>query len=95
MDPGQTDELRSIDDEELVRLAAAGDPDAPIPDDAVPLWPGTDGDALLPSWYMPAPAVGLPLLRGWRRAVAWVIIAAFLAIVSAGLCSTYGDLVPV
>lgn len=82
-----------VDEEELARLAAGGDPDGPIPDDAVPLWDVTDNGPLLPSWYMPRPADGVPLLRGWRRAVAWLIVATFLAIVSAGLCSTYGEVV--
>ena len=84
---------RAIDDAALEALAVGGDPDAPIPDDAVSLWDLDDRDRLLPSWYMPAPAFGIPLLRGWRRAVAWVIVAAFLAIMAAGLCSTYGEIV--
>ncbi len=83
-----------IDDAALEALALLGDPDAPLPDDAVSLWDLDDhGDQLLPSWYMPAPAVGAPLLRGWRRTVAWIVVAAFLAIMAAGLCSTYGEIV--
>ena len=88
----ETDSIADPEREALDRLAALGHPDDPIPDDAVPLWdPGVSG--LLPSWYMPAPAVGAPRLTGWRRVVAWVIVATFLAIVSAGLCSTYGEVV--
>ena len=47
-------------------------------------------ETLLPDWYMPTPAGGV--IRGWRRAVAVLIIAAFLAITAYGLCNTYGDL---
>ncbi len=82
-----------VDDAALEALALRGDPDAPIPDDAVSLWDLDDRAQLLPSWYMPAPAAGRPLLRGWRRAVAWIIVAAFVAIMAAGLCSTYGEIV--
>lgn len=85
-----------VDITELERLAARGDPDAPIPDDAIPLAEhlatADAGAALLPEWYMPAPMVGTPVLRGWRRAVAWLLVAAFLAVVASGLCNTYGVL---
>lgn len=84
-----------VDLDELERLAEGGDPDAPIPHDAVPfasvLAPDERAD-LLPDWYMPAPMAGIPPLRGWRRAVAWLIVIAFLAVVASGLCSTYGVL---
>ncbi len=80
-------------DHELAELAATGDPDAPLPDDAVSLWDLGAPAGLLPSWYMPAPAAGTPLLRGWRRAIVWIIVIAFLGIVAAGLCSTYGEIV--
>ncbi len=84
-----------VDIIELERLAATGDPDAPIPNDAIPFADHIAADEraeLLPDWYMPKPMAGVPTLRGWRRAVAWLIIAAFLAVVSSGLCSTYGIL---
>lgn len=90
VDPPTADDL---DEDELVRLSSLGHPDDPIPSDAVPLWDVEDNGPLLPAWYMPAPAAGVPLLRGWRRVVAWLIVTAFLAIVSAGLCSTYGEIV--
>lgn len=77
---------------EIERLALGGHPDAPLPDDAVPWRPTDDGGAgLLPGWYMPAPAGGA--LRGWRRAVAWLVVGAALAVVASGLCNTYGELV--
>ncbi len=75
----------------LERLALAGDPDAPLPPDAQPWHPDGQGDGLLPNWYMPAPAGGT--VRGWRRAVAWLVVGAALAVVASGLCNTYGELV--
>ncbi len=78
----------------LDALAAVGDPDV-VPDGAVP-WRPTDatGDAgLLPDWYMPAPVAGTRRLTGWRRGLAWLLVAASLAVVASGLCNTYGELV--
>ncbi len=83
-----------IDDDELTRLALASDPDVPLGPGAVP-WTGdhhADDAPLLPDWYMPRPAGG-GLLTGWRRAVAWTIVGASLAVVASGLCNTYGYLV--
>jgi hypothetical protein len=40
---------------------------------------------------MPAAAATVHL-TGWRRRVAWLLVATFLAIVTSGLCSTYGVL---
>lgn len=85
-----------VDLAELERLAAGGDPDDPIPDDAIPFgdYVGQDGDRaeLLPDWYMPMPMAGAPTLRGWRRTVAWIVVAGFLLIAASGLCNTYGVL---
>ncbi len=76
--------------EELTRLALAADPDAPLPEGAVPLGPAVD-DGPLPSWYMPAATTRR--LRGGRGvAVAVLIVAALLMIVASGLCITYGQL---
>jgi hypothetical protein len=82
-------------DEELAEQAMAADPDATVPDDAVPLsellgeeGPGT-GD-LLPGWYMPPTVGGNRVLRGWRRRIVLVIVISFLLIDAYGLCSTYG-----
>ena len=86
-----------VDDDELSAEALAADPDAVVPDDAVPLWEltGAGPRAVLPSWYMPAP-MRPPAVRGWRRILLCVnvalIIAAFMTITAAGLCNTYGDL---
>ena len=46
-------------------------------------------EGLLPDWYMPF-AGGAPL-TGWRRKAALLIIASFLALTAAGLCTTYGS----
>ena len=84
-----------VDLDVLERLAVDGDPDAPLSHDAVPFDQvvGADDRAeLLPEWYMPRPMAGIAPLRGWRRATAWLIIAAFLAVVASGLCTTYGVL---
>lgn len=87
--------VRAVVDVELERLAAAGDPDAPIPDDAIPFADHLAADGrtdLLPDWYMPSPMVGTPLLRGWRRVIAWIVVIGFLLIAASGLCNTYGVL---
>ncbi len=79
-----------ITDAELTDLALAADPDAPLGPDAVPfdLYLGRMPE-LLPLWYMPR-AMG-PGAR-WRTIVVVVLIAAFLLIDAAGLCSTYGHI---
>lgn len=86
--PLTADELAELD-----RLALDGDPDAPLPDGAAPWHPSGDpaGPGLLPDWYMPAPSGGP--VRGWRRAVAWLVVGSALAVVASGLCNTYGELV--
>jgi hypothetical protein len=78
-----------FDDEELCALALSADPCAPLSDDAVPYDQvmGTS-TSLLPDWYMArATAVAV---SPWRRRVTLAVIAAFLLIDGAGLCSTYG-----
>jgi hypothetical protein len=83
-----------IDDEELTALALAADPDTPIAEDAVSLWDLDRDEAdLLPGWYMPAPMAGRRRLSRRQRRIAWLIVAAFVAIDAAGLCSTYGPIV--
>ena len=82
-------------DDELADLALAADPDAGVADDAVPLSEfrgagGTNGEPLLPAWYMPAPAGAGRLLQGWRRRVVLLIVASFVLLNAYGLCSTYG-----
>ncbi len=85
-----TDDGEALSDDELAMLALAADPDAPLPDDAVPFQvPGTTGP--LPSWYM------APVVRSHRsrkhRIVVGALVAAFLTIDVFGLCATYGPLV--
>jgi hypothetical protein len=83
-----------VSDDELSALALAADPDTPVDDDAVCLWDlsGPRPSGRLPEWYMPSPAGGAPVLRGWRRAVVFLVILSFLAITALGLCNTYGQL---
>jgi hypothetical protein len=82
---------RPITDEELTALALAADRNAAIDADAVPWSVAGDLDGPLPDWYMPAPST---VRRGWKtKAVAAVLILAFLVINACGLCITYGHLV--
>lgn len=87
----------TFSDEELTALALKADADRPLPDVAVP-WSsastvaGAVPVAALPGWYLPASAAGHGSMRGWRRVVGWVIVAALVAVVTSGLCSTYGVL---
>ena len=80
--------MESFTDEELAEAALAADPDAPIPDDAVPFGQTDHRGALLPEWYMPVPG---STRRTRLRVVAIVAIVVSLVVVSgAGLCVTYG-----
>jgi|HubBroStandDraft_1064217.scaffolds.fasta_scaffold956890_2 hypothetical protein len=87
----QVETVPPLSDDELVALALAADPDAPLGDDAVPLavYLGQYG-AALPLWYMP-PAVARGGRR-WRLPVVLAIVSAFLLIEALGLCNTYGAL---
>ncbi len=92
------DSLLLVDeDADLCAEALAADPEAVVPDDAVPFeaWTATAASRALPGWYMPAP-IGPPRLRGWRRFVvrmsSAMLVLSFLTITAAGLCNTYGDL---
>ena len=80
-----------LSDDELTALALAGDPDAPLPVDAVPYVADPDAEpALLPAWYMPAP---MAVRRTPGRTVAAVLVVAGLVLINAlGLCITYGQL---
>lgn len=86
-------EFVPVTDEELEALALGGDPDEPVPADAVPFRVDPGGD-LLPQWYMPAPASGDRSVGPWRRGLVLVVVAAFLVIEAYGLCSTYGPILP-
>lgn len=77
-----------ITDEELTALALAADPDAPVPDDAVPFGDNDPASfALLPQWYMPAP--GIRRSRG-RAAIMFVFAISLVVINIGGFCVTYG-----
>jgi hypothetical protein len=80
-----------ITDEELTALALAAEPDPPVPDDAVPLWDliGAD-ETLVSAWYMPSPTASHAAVGGWRRRIVVFLVAVFLVIEVAGLCSAYG-----
>lgn len=80
-----------LTDEELTALALAADPDAPLPEDAVPLpFAGASDDVGLPAWYLPAPA---RVVRTRARVVAAIAVVAGLVVINAlGLCITYGQL---
>ena len=82
-----------LTDDELTRLALAAAPMAVPAGDAVPLAEFlAEDDGLLPTWYMPAPMTRLR--PRWQRAVVLLLIVAFVAIEAAGLCSTFGQVVP-
>lgn len=87
-DDANRDDPILISDEELAELALAADPDAPVPDDAVPF--GDQDPAsfpLLPGWYMPAPGIQ----RSRRRAAVMLTLAVSLLLTNvAGFCVTYG-----
>ena len=84
----QIDEISfEISEAELTALALAADPDAPIPDDAVPFGDDPTKFALLPQWYMPAP--GIRRSRG--RAAVMIAFAVSLVIINiGGFCVTFG-----
>ncbi len=83
-----------IGDDELAALALAADPDIDLGVDATCLWDleGFASEGQLPGWYMSAPMARTQVVRGWRRRVIMIVIAAFLTIDTYGLCNTYGDL---
>ena len=80
-----------ISDEELTELALAADPQAPLPEDAVPIGVHLSQFAApLPLWYMP-PVVRTGGRR-WKAPVVLAVVVAFVLIDAMGLCNTYGIL---
>ena len=80
--------MESFTDDELADAALSADPDAPIPDDAVPFGRAEHDRSLLPEWYMPAPSSAR---RTRPRVLAVAVIVGSLIVVNgAGLCVTYG-----
>lgn len=78
-----------LSDEELTALAMAADPDAPIPDDAVPLNSlRAEGEPLLPEWYMPASAVRAR--KDWRSRVSISLAVGLMLSSACGICVTNG-----
>ncbi len=79
----------TISDDELASLALRADPH-PLIDVSVAPWRGSSdpASALLPDWYMPAPA---GRHRGtWTKVGIALTIASFVLINALGLCVTYG-----
>ncbi len=88
---GGSDPDGALSVEELTALALAADPDAPLPDDAVPLSVHlAQFGATLPLWYMP-PALSRGGRR-WKAPFVVAVVSAFLLIDAMGLCNTYGVL---
>lgn len=80
--------MDTFTDDELAELALAADPEAPIPDDAVPFGRSESDRSLLPEWYMPAPS---SIRRTRPRVLAVAMIVGSLIVVNgAGLCVTHG-----
>jgi hypothetical protein len=78
-----------ITDAELEAEALSADPETPVDDDAVSFFDlAPTPSALVGDWYMPAPMARH--LDGWRRLCVFALVATFLLIEAAGLCSTYG-----
>ena len=78
-----------IDDDELTASALAADPDQVACSDAVPFATANRSpSALLPEWYMPAPAASGA--GRTRRVALGVLVLALVLINGAGLCVTYG-----
>jgi len=87
----EVDQEFDITYEELTELALSADPDAPLPDDAVPMsFHLSRFAAPLPLWYMP------PVVRSgggrWKKPLVLAVISAFVLIDAFGLCNTYGIL---
>jgi hypothetical protein len=87
-----------LSDDELAELALAADPDQTPTADAVPIsaylgsTPTEHFGMSLPAWYMPAVVVRSN--PRWRIGVIVAIVLTLLVIEAAGLCSTYGLVVP-
>ena len=84
-------EDQPVSDDELTALALAADPDTAerrvVGPGSVSLWAEAEPQ-LLPAWYMPRP---VRRASPRQRLVIGVVVAAFLLINAAGLCSTYGS----
>ena len=101
MELGSIDDLPGLTEDELCSLALATETGRPPADDAVPMADylearqaggGGESGGLLPTWYMPTPMARVG--ARWRMPVVLAIVAAFLSIEAAGLCSTFGQIVP-
>lgn len=85
-----------VDEEELAAEALAAAP-RDVPEEGAVSWWELTGQGhldLLPAWYMPSPRLGSRAVTGWRRVLLLALVATLLLICAAGLCSTYGRVVP-
>lgn len=82
-----------MSDTETLSDALTDEEQAVLGPDARSIWDLTDDrpDPLLPEWYMPTSPVGVRQAVGWRRVTAYLVIASFLLVAAAGLCTTYGE----
>ncbi len=78
----------TVSDDELTSLALSADPHPDIDFSVAPWRAASAAGALLPDWYMPAPA-GRHRGTVAKVGVA-VIIVSFVLINALGLCVTYG-----
>lgn len=91
---GATRDPSPITEAELTELALSVEAGLPPAPDAVPLadYLGGGTPGLLPTWYMPTPMARIN--PRWRPPVVLTVVAAFVLIEAAGLCSTFGQVVP-
>ena len=91
---GATGDPSLISEAELTELALSADAGLPSAPDAVPLadYLGGGTPGLLPAWYMPTPMARVN--PRWRTPVVLTVVAAFVLIEAAGLCSTFGQVIP-
>ncbi len=91
---GTADGRSVLTEAELTELALAAEPMSAPAEDAVPIATFLgQGPGLLPTWYMPAPMARFS--PRWRLPVVLALVGAFLIIEAFGLCSTFGQVVPV
>lgn len=87
---------RRLTDEELSALALAGDWDADVDNDAMPLYEllrhrGTSGPGeLLPHWYIPVAAPPTSTLHSRRPRLLFLLAAPFAMLVVWAVCACFG-----
>ena len=91
---GATRDPSPFTEAELTELALSAEVGLPPAPDAVPLadYLGGGTPGLLPAWYMPTPMARVN--PSWRAPVVLTVVATFVLIEAAGLCSTFGQVIP-